>query len=129
MLPVQPGSSERTWSMLAHLTSLSLFLGIPFGHILGPLIIWLIKKDEMPAVDAHGKESLNFQLSMTLYAIGASLVVMVLTFVLIGFLLIPFLVLFLAAILVLQLACVVVAAIKTNNGEFFCYPFTIRFLI
>ena len=52
---------EKTWAMLCHLSAVAGFV-IPFGSILGPLVVWLIKKDEMPIVDLHGKKSLNFQI-------------------------------------------------------------------
>ena len=58
--------------MFCHLSALSLYLGIPLGHLILPLIIWYWKRAEFPFVDDQGKESLNFQLSMTVYAIVAS---------------------------------------------------------
>ncbi len=103
--------------MLCHLSALSLYIGIPFGNILGPLIIWLIKKDEMPYVDEQGKESLNFQLSLMIYALIASLLI----FVFIG-------VVILAILGIMQVVLVIVAAIKVNNNEVYRYPLTIRFL-
>ena len=59
-------SNERTFAMLCHLSALIGFF-IPFGHIIGPLIIWLIKKDTSKLVDDQGRESLNFQISLTIY--------------------------------------------------------------
>ncbi len=109
--------TKKTWAMLCHLTALSFYVGVPFGNILGPLIIWLIKKDEMPTVDKHGKESLNFQISMTIYGLIASLLI----FVFIGFLLVPI-------VVIAQIIFVVIASIKANNGEFYNYPLTIRFI-
>jgi len=62
---------SRNWAMGCHLAVLAVYMGIPFGNILGPLIIWLVKKDEFPLVDEQGKESLNFQISMLIYgAVG-----------------------------------------------------------
>ena len=108
---------EYTWGMLCHLTALCMFIGIPFGHILGPLVIWLIKKDEDPFVDSQGKESLNFQISMTIYGIVAGF----LCLIFIGFIL-------LAALAVAEIILVIMASVKTSNGESYQYPFTIRFL-
>jgi uncharacterized Tic20 family protein len=106
----------KTWGMLCHLTALSLFIGIPFGHIIGPLVVWLIKKDEYPFVDEQGKESLNFQLSMTIYAI----VSLILCMIVIGF--------FLAvALVILEFVLVIMASVKASNGESYKYPMTIRF--
>ena len=107
----------NTWGMLCHLTALSLFIGIPFGHIIGPLVVWLIKKDECPFVDEHGKESVNFQISMTIYGI----VSVILFIILIGFVL-------LGVLLIAELVLVIMASVKASNGEKFSYPYTIRFL-
>lgn len=106
----------RMWGMLCHLSALACYLGIPFGNILGPLIVWLIKKDEFPFVDEQGKESLNFQISMTIYAIVAFLLV----FVVIG---IPLVIMLILADLIL----VVIAAVKANDGCHYRYPLTIKF--
>jgi len=108
---------ERLWGMLCHLTSLVAFIGIPFGNILGPLVVWLVKKNEIPEVDVQGKESLNFQISMTIYC----LVAWILCFVLIG---IPLLI----GLAIADLILVVIASVKINNGETYQYPLTIRFI-
>ena len=107
---------ERTWAMAAHLAALAGFI-IPFGNIIRPLIIWLIKKDESPFVDDQGKESLNFQISITIYAIVSALLILIV----IGIFL-------LIAIGVLVLVMVIVAAVKANSGEKFRYPLTIRLI-
>jgi len=109
--------SERNWALTCHLTAFGGLLGIPFGNILGPLIVWLIKKNEMPLVDKEGKESLNFQISMTIY----SLVALVLCFVFIGLLLI-------FPLILANIVLVVIASIKISNNESYEYPFTIRFI-
>jgi uncharacterized protein len=125
MLPKKAGGDSmlsyeekraRTWGMLCHLSSLAGFI-IPFGHLLGPLIIWLIKKDEYPFVDDQGKESLNFQLTLTLYTIISS----ILCIILIGFVL-------LLVLLLAELILVIIASVKANQGETYRYPLTIRFI-
>ena len=108
---------ERTWATFCHLSSLAAFIGIPFGNIFGPLIIWLVKKNEMPLVQEEGKSALNFQISMTIY----TFVVFVLCFIAIGFLLI-------FPIILANVILVIIAAIKTSNGERFQYPCTIAFI-
>ena len=110
-------SQSRTWGMLCHLIALTGLLGIPFANIIGPLIIWQIKKNESPFVDEQGKESLNFQISVTIYLIGAAL----LMFVLIGFVLVP-------GIIVTSIVFVVIASVKASNGESYRYPLCIRFI-
>ena len=103
--------------MLTHLTALCGFIGVPFGHLLGPLIVWLVKKDQIPLVDDQGKESLNFQLSMTLYGIVAGL----LMFVVIG---VPLLI----ALVLADIVLVIIASVEANKGNLYRYPLTIRFL-
>ena len=109
-------AEERQWAMFAHLSTL-VGLIIPFGSILGPLVIWLIKKDTMPFVDDQGKEAVNFQITTGIAAIIAG----VLMFVLIGFLLLPI-------ILIAWLVLSVLAGIKANEGQYYRYPFAIRLI-
>ena len=107
---------DRTWDVLCHISALAGFV-VPFGNVLGPLVIWLIKKNELPSVDAHGKESLNFQISVLIYMAVAA----VLMLVVIGFFL-------MIAIAIAAIVLVVIAAVKASSGELYHYPLTIRFL-
>jgi uncharacterized protein len=117
--PPAPATSSdiRTWCVLCHAAAL---LGLFFhflGHLLGPIIVWLVKRGESPEVDAHGKESLNFQISMLIYdAIAA-----ILCIVLIG---IPILI----ALWVLNTVLVIIASIQASEGKFYRYPITIRLI-
>jgi uncharacterized Tic20 family protein len=127
---------------------LGVFLHFP-GHLLGPFIVWLAKRDDSPEIDAHGKESLNFQISMLIYNAVAA----VFCLVLIGFV-------FLAILWVLNGATgasdmaggwehdlggvfsgraqrelprynavfVIIASIQASDGKFYRYPMTIRFI-
>lgn len=108
---------ERVWAIFCHLSAFFVFVIPPIGNILGPLVIWLIKKGDMPFVDMEGKESLNFQISMTIYMFIA----LVLCFIVIG---IPLMIFIVLANIVL----VIIASIKTSNGEKFHYPCTIHFI-
>lgn len=112
----EPGKDERTWGMLCHLVAFSGLI-VPFGAIIGPLIIWLIKKDEMPFVDDQGKESLNFQLTMFI----AAVITFILCFVIIGWLIAP-------VLIVYYLIVLIIASIKANDGIRYRYPYTIRFV-
>ena len=105
---------EKTWGMLAHLSSL-VGLIIPFGTILGPLVVWLIKKDTMPFVADQGKEAVNFNITVAI----AIVVSAVLTVVLIGFLL-------MAVVGIAWLVLTIIAGIKANEGLDYRYPFTWR---
>jgi uncharacterized protein len=124
----------RTWTMLVHLAALATFI-IPFGLVLGPLIMWLIKKNELPEVDQHGKEALNFQLTIAIITI-------ILTIIMVSSLGFGFfwrnplymitggfgLGLILALVNILAVILAVIAGIKANNGEFYRYPFSIKFI-
>lgn len=106
----------RTWAMFCHIGAFAGYI-IPFGNIIAPLIIWLIKKAESPLVDDQGKESLNFQISVTIYAFVALL----LTLILIGYILF-------VALMIFDLVMVIIAAVKVNSGEKYRYPLCIRFI-
>ena len=110
--------SDRSWCIGLHLSGLSgLILSFALAHIVVPLVIWLVKRSDSPEIDATGKEVLNFQISYTIY----SLIAGGLCFVLIGFVILPI-------VLIAWLACIIIAAVKTSNGEEYHYPATIRFL-
>ena len=99
------------------------------GHIIGPLIIWLLKKDEYPEVDDQGKESLNFQISMLIYTVALGALFFVLIWVLVGFLLLPFFgLLYLLDLWVANLVLVIMASIKASEGKLYRYPLTIRLI-
>ena len=113
-----------TMSTLCHLSAFASFI-VPLGNIVGPLVVWLLRKDVLPAVDKHGKAALNFNIGITLYGLIGIAISVALMLVLIGFLL--FFVVF-AALFVWWLVATVMAAVKAGNGEFWDYPLTIRFL-
>ncbi len=117
-----PSKQERSWAMAAHLSSL---LAAWMGglSLLGPLVVWLIKKDEMPFVDDQGKEALNFQILMTLILVGLG-VGSIATCGVGLFVAIPG-ILVVAAI---DLIFVIIAAIKANEGVAYRYPFNWRLI-
>jgi uncharacterized Tic20 family protein len=116
-LPVTALTNVRTWAALCHASALiGVFLHFP-GHILGPLIVWLVKRGDSPEIDAHGKEALNFQISMLIYNVVSA----VFCLILIGFV-------FLAILWVLNAVLVIIAAIQASEGKFYRYPMTIRFI-
>ncbi len=101
---------EKTMALLAHLG------GIFFGFI-PSLVIWLIKKDSSAFVADQAKEALNFQITVFIAAIAS----WILMFVLIGFVLLPI-------VMLLNLVLCIVAGIKANSGESYRYPFAIRLI-
>jgi uncharacterized Tic20 family protein len=109
----------RMWAMFCHLGGLAGLIPImpAFGSIIAPLIIWQVKKNEFPFVDEHGKEAVNFQISVLLY----SIISIPFIFICIG-------VIMLIAIGIIDIVCLIIAAIKANNGERYRYPICIRFI-
>jgi uncharacterized protein len=107
---VMAEKEEKLFAMLIYLTSF-------FTVFIGPLLIWLLKRDESEFVDFHGKEYLNFLISYTIYGIVSSL----LMFVLIGFILAPI-------VGVLALIFTILAAIRAYEGERYHIPTVIRII-
>jgi uncharacterized Tic20 family protein len=110
-------STVRTWCILAHATALVGFLVPVAGHLVGPLIVWLAKRQDSPEIDAHGKESLNFQISMLIWYCVAG----ILCLVLIG---IPILIL----LHLLNVIFVIVASIQASEDKLYRYPLSIRLI-
>jgi uncharacterized protein len=118
---MENGSKDNTWPMLCHLSSLTGYLGNGVGSFVGPLIVWIYKKDTMPDVNAHGKEALNFNISMLIYGVCLG----VFTFLTLGLgalIAVPLVL----AMVVFHIVCTVMATLKASNGEFFRYPLSIR---
>ena len=114
---VQANKEELNWAMACHLTALSGFI-IPFGNVIGPLVVWLIKKDTMPLVDQHGKEALNFQITVLI----AAIVSFILMFVVIGIFL-------MAVVGIGALVLTIMASIKVANGQTdYRYPWALRLI-
>ena len=113
--PIETNSDARMWGMLAHLSSLCGLLSIP--PLVGPLVVWLVKRNEMPFVDDQGKESLNFQITMfiALLIAGATLCIGI------GLIILPI-------VGILDLVFTIIGAVKANNGERYRYPFNLRFI-
>lgn len=112
----QPSPGESNWITCCHLSALAGYF-VPLGHLLGPLIVWLLKKDVYPSVDRHGKEALNFQISISIYMLAATALIVVL----IG---IPLLI----ALATFNFIVILVAAVKSKNVQEFRYPLSLRLL-
>ena len=113
-------SDERTWAMLGHLSAFSAFI-TGLGCVIGPLIVWLVKRDTMPFAGEQALEALNFNIT----AIIAAVALGVFTLITLG----------IGALLTVPLAFVlfigwfvltIVAAVKANGGEHYRYPFSLR---
>jgi len=122
--PPALSSDERLWGMLGHFSALSGLVTGGLGNIIGPLIVWQVKKDSLPFAAAEAREALNFNLSWLLWSIGLGVVTAGLMLVFIGVLLVPIMILLGGAWLVLT----IIAGLKANEGKPFRYPLTIRFV-
>ena len=107
---------EKQWGMFLHLSQLANTIIPPLG-LIAPIVLWQMKKDEMPALDAHGKMVTNWIISSLIYAVVSG----VLAIVLVGFL-------GLIAVWLLGIIFPIIGGIKANNGELWEYPLTIKFL-
>ena len=113
---IESDKDARTFGMLCHLSALA-GLVIPFGSIVGPLVFWMLKRDQFEFVNQEGREALNFSISIFIYAVIAGLLI----FVAIGALLLPLVVLF-------WLVMVIIATIKSSSGESYRYPLNLRLI-
>jgi uncharacterized Tic20 family protein len=109
------GKDDKLWAIACHLSAFSSFV-IPFGNIIGPLIVWMIKKDEIPAVDINGKRALNFQISMSIYMLASSVLICGGPLVLLAW--IP--------LAIIGFVFTIIATIKTSNGEDYSYPMSLN---
>ena len=107
---------ERKWAMFAHIGTFSSMI-IPLGNFIAPIVIWQLKKNESEFVVDQAKESLNFQITIIIYALISFLLV----FIFIGFFLI-------FALVIFSLIVVIVAGVKANDGEYYRYPMCIRLI-
>jgi len=121
----------RTWATICHLSALLMLVGVPAGNILGPLVIWLVKRKEYEFVDDQGKEALNFQITFTICAIALFLLIFLLIF---GA---PYryqphvvfpVMLLMMGLVILDIGLVIMAAIKSNDGILYRYPFALRII-
>jgi uncharacterized Tic20 family protein len=111
-----PTPEERSWGLLAHLSGLIAYLlgGLTF---LGPLIVWLIKKEQSPFIADQAKEALNFQITVAI----ALLISAVSIFVCVGFILVP-------VVIIGSIIYSIIAAMEANKGVYYRYPYTVRFI-
>ena len=115
--PSKRQAPRYTTGIYCPLLGLASYLGIPFGNIIAPLVLWLLKRADDPFVDVCGKEAVNFQITISLYFTWS----VVLIFAKIGILLLPL-------VVILHVICTIVASIKASEGQHYRYPLTIRFI-
>jgi uncharacterized protein len=106
----------REWSTFLHL-SLFASYAVPLGGIIAPIVIWQTQKDELPELNEHGKNAVNWIISFIIYAT----ISVALCFVFVGFVLLPL-------VFALNIVFPIVAAMKANEGRVWKYPLAIPFL-
>lgn len=114
--PVAEEKETRQTAMLLHLSTLA-GLVVPLAGIIAPILIWQIKKDELPGLDPHGKNAINWLISELIYIVISAVLILAL----IG---IPMLI----AVAILGIVFPIIAAVKANKGEVWRYPLSITFL-
>lgn len=143
-MQVQVAAQERNWAMAAHLSALVAIAGLPFGHVLGPLVVYLVKGHESEFVGEHARASLNYQITISIVAIIAVIVGVAAT---LGFLIpmstasssdmappISFAVLWISfavgalIVLLASIVFIILGTIAASEGRPYTYPFAIRFL-
>jgi uncharacterized Tic20 family protein len=112
--------ATREWSMYLHLSLLAGYV-IPLAGGIAPIIIWQVKKDQLPEIDVHGKIVTNWIISWLIYFI----VSIFLVFLIIG---IPIGIPCLLVLGILNIAYPIIGGLKASNGEVWHYPMTIRFI-
>jgi uncharacterized Tic20 family protein len=105
-----PSPDEKQWAMVCHLSAMLLYF-TAIGGFIAPLVIWLLKREQMPFVDDQGKETLNFQITIVL----ALIVSWILFLVLIG---IPMLI----GVLLFHFIATIIAAVRSSEGVLYRYP-------
>ncbi|GGP49444.1 hypothetical protein GCM10009347_15640 [Shewanella algicola] len=106
----------KDMGLLIHAASFAGYV-FPFGSVLGPLIVWLMKRDEFEFANQCGKNCLNFKLSLMIYAMISAVLILVGVGVLL-----------LAALALLDIICTIIAIVKANDGIAYHYPLSIKFL-
>jgi hypothetical protein len=120
-----PSQDDRQWAMFGHLSALTGVLTGGLGNILGPLVIWLVKKETSPFAADQAKEALNFNITLFIVGVMVGVAGGLFTVVTLGLgalLVVPVALLLAIAWLVLT----IIAAIKANDGVAYRYPFTLR---
>lgn len=119
---IAPVGDERTWALLGHLSALSAFIS-GIGCVIGPLIVWLIKRDTLPFAGDQAKEALNFNITVLI----AALALWIITIITLGIGLILTVPLALA-LFIGWLVFTIIAAVNANNGVRYRYPFALRLI-
>ncbi|MGH8914454.1 MAG: DUF4870 domain-containing protein [Acidimicrobiia bacterium] len=123
--PPQVSKDQQTWRVMAHASAFVQVVGIP--SLVGPLVVWLMKRDD-PVVEPHARRALNFQISLIIYTFVGIVTALMLAFTGVGIILSVVIVLFLIALIVLELIFALMAAIAASKGELYDYPLSLNLI-
>lgn len=123
-----PSTDDRQMAMLTHALGFA-GLVIPFGNLIGPLIVWLMKRENHPLIEHQGKESLNFQISYTIYYL---VLIFGITYTVVddpeNYMRWGILVALLFLLFIVYVVFIIIGSVKANQGKYYRYPFIIRFI-
>jgi hypothetical protein len=114
---VVPTESERTWGMLAHLAALAGLAIPPIGCVLGPLAVYLARRDQSEFVAAHAREALNFNISVLIASVACAVLMLVFVGFILG-----------TALFIAWLVLTLIAAIQASEGHLYRYPISLRLI-
>lgn len=119
--PTPPSdASTKQWAAILHFSALTGFI-IPFGNLLAPLVVWQIKKTELPSLDAVGKDVMNFQLSYLIYGVAATIIAIVGSCLYVPIVL-PL------VVGIAWLVFTILGGIKASNGEPYAFPYVLKLI-
>jgi uncharacterized protein len=107
----------RTWAMALHLSQLAGYIVVPLAGLIAPILIWQLKRKEMPELEEHGRIVANWLITSLIYWAVA----VVLSFFVVGLVILP-------VLYVVGLIFPIIGAIQANNGIAWNYPTSIRFI-
>lgn len=123
--PPRAAGDQQMWQVLSHASAFVQLIGIP--SLIGPLIVWAIKRDD-PAIEPHARAALNFQLTLLIYFVVGGFLALLFAVTVIGLVITVPLVLFLLALVVLELIFALLASLAAARGELYRYPMSLNLI-
>jgi uncharacterized Tic20 family protein len=128
LAPPPISHESKNWALFSHLSTFSALVGVPLGNVLGPLVMWLLRREQDPFAERHAREALNFNISLLLYGLALFAGGLALLVVLIGIALLLLALLYAIVFFFVWVALTITATMAASRGEEYRYPLTIRFV-
>lgn len=125
MTSPEPTADQQTWRVIAHVSALIQFLSIP--SFVGPLVVWLIRRDD-PVVEPHARAALNFQLSLIIYFVVGVIVAVLAAITIVGLVLTVLIVGFLIVLFIAEIVFAILAGLAASRGEIYRYPMSLTLI-